>query len=188
MMDVDAPNIEVWKFGGSSFLTPEAYQRVSKVIAKRTHQGKKLCVVVSAMSGTTGRLAELLDAVAPQHTNEDRDAVLGTGEALAAALVRAALNKTGVTATSLNAFQLGWRATNRFANGELIHTPEDAIRVALTTHSVVVISGGQALHDQRLVMLGRNSSDLTAIAVAASLGLQKTTIFSDIEGVCSADP
>ncbi|MGB3314946.1 MAG: hypothetical protein WBB85_11080, partial [Albidovulum sp.] len=183
-----AKPVDVWKFGGSSFATTAAYRHVAQAIARQVHQGHRVCLVVSAMSGTTGRLSEMLHDIAPGASAEDRDAVLGTGEILAAALVRAALRDAGVPATSLNAFQLGWRAGGDFADGRLDDLPPDAIHAAFETAAAVVISGGQALSGDRLMMLGRNSSDLSAIAAAKILGVDEVTIFSDVEGVCTADP
>jgi aspartate kinase len=181
--------LAVLKFGGSSFATPHAYHRVARYLAARVAQGERLCVIVSVMSGTTGRLSELLHAIVPSPQAEDVDATLGTGEILAAALVRATLVANGVAAISLNAFQLGWRARGNFTAGRLADIPADAITDALQRAPVVVISGGQATsEDGRLVMLGRNSSDLTAIAVAAALQCESATIFSDVEGVFTADP
>jgi aspartate kinase len=181
--------VSVLKFGGSSFASPEAYHVVARYLAARVASGERLCVVVSAMSGTTGRLSELLHAIAPSPQPEDVDAVLATGEVLASGLVRAALVMHGVSAVSLNAFQLGWRASDSFTAGKLTHFPNAAIFAALQRASVVVISGGQATtEDGRLVMLGRNSSDLTAIAVAEAMQCPSVTIFSDVEGVFTADP
>jgi aspartate kinase len=181
--------ISVLKFGGSSFANPAAYNTVARYLARRVAAGELLCVVVSAMSGTTGRLFELLDAITPDALPEDRDAVLGTGEVLASALVRAALVAEHIQAVSLNAFQLGWCASDTFTRGQLISYPAKCISAALQRAQVAVISGGQATtQDGRLVMLGRNSSDLTAIAAAVALGCQSVTIFSDVEGVFTADP
>lgn len=181
--------VSVLKFGGSSFANPEAYHVVARHLAGRVARGEQLCVVVSAMSGTTGRLSELLHTLVPSPQPEDVDAVLATGEILASGLVRAVLATHGIAAVSLNAFQLGWRASDRFTAGKLTHFSDAAISAALQRASVVVISGGQATtEDGRLVMLGRNSSDLTAIAVAVAMQCPSVTIFSDVEGVFTADP
>src|SRR5262249_24046615 len=108
---------------------------------------------------------------------------------LAAGLVRAALAAEQVEAISLNAFQLGWRATGSFASGRLESMSGAKLEAALDKAKVVVVSGGQATDgNDRRMMLGRNSSDLTAVAAAVALGCNSATIFSDIEGVCTADP
>ncbi len=187
--DADGAVRSVLKFGGSSFSDPTAYRRVARYIARRVQNGEEICVVVSAMSGTTGRLAELLEAIAPHARLDDRDAVLGTGEMLAAALTRAALVAAGVEAVSLNAFQCGWRAAGAFGGAKLAAAPPDSLKAAFAIAPVVVLAGGQAASaDRRLMMLGRNSSDLTAVAAASSLECPSVTIFSDVEGVCTADP
>ena len=181
--------ISVLKFGGSSFANPAAYGTVAGYLAKRVASGEKLCVIVSAMSGTTGRLSELLSLIAPNALPEDVDAVLGTGEILASALVRAALVAKDVRAASLNAYQLGWSASDKFTSGQLASFTDSHISAAFERASVVVIAGGQAMtKDGRLVMLGRNSSDLTAVAAAIALRCESATIFSDVEGVFTADP
>lgn len=181
--------ISVLKFGGSSFTSPSAYRTVARYLASRALSGERLCVIVSAMSGTTGRLSELLCAIAPEAQPEDFDAVLATGEILASALVRAALVAEDVNAISLNAFQLGWRASDKFTSGQLMSFPDSCMSAAFDRAQVVVVSGGQATtEDGRLVMLGRNSSDLTAIAAAVALKCNSVTMFSDVEGVFTADP
>jgi len=179
----------VLKFGGSSFANPEAYHVVARHLAERVALGERVCVVVSAMSGTTGRLSELLHSVVPCPEPQDVDAILGTGEILASALVSAVLRTYQVQAISLNAFQLGWRASANFTEGKLTDIPDAVITDALKRTPVVVISGGQAItDDNRLIMLGRNSSDLTTIAVAVAMRCPTVTIYSDVEGVFTADP
>ncbi|WP_323122582.1 amino acid kinase family protein [Burkholderia alba] len=186
-MNEDA--VSVLKFGGSSFANPEAYHAVARHLAARVARGERLCVVVSAMSGTTGRLSELLHSIVPSPEPQDVDAALGTGEILASVLVRAVLGAHRVEAVSLNAFQLGWRASADFTAGRLTDFPDTVIADALRRTPVVTISGGQAVtDDHRLVMLGRNSSDLTAIAVAVAMRRPAVTIYSDVEGVFTADP
>jgi aspartate kinase len=181
--------ISVLKFGGSSFANPAAYGTVARYLAHRVTLGEKLCVIVSAMSGTTGRLSELLCAISPEALPEDFDAVLGAGEILASALVRAAVAARGVSAVSLNAFQLGWHASGDFTCGQLTGFTDSRISAALERASVVVVAGGQATTtDGRLVMLGRNSSDLTAVAAAVALRCESVTLFSDVEGVFTSDP
>lgn len=187
--DANNSTVHVLKFGGSSFVSPEAYHVVARHLVERATRGERLCVVVSAMSGTTGRLSELLHSIAPSPESQDVDAVLGTGEILASALVRAALSAHRVGTTSLNGFQLGWRASGDFREGRLTDFPETVIADALRRVPIVVISGGQATtDDNRLIMLGRNSSDLTAVAVAVAMRCPTVTIYSDVEGVFTADP
>jgi aspartate kinase len=187
--DANNSSVHVLKFGGSSFVSPEAYHVVARHLAKRATKGEHLCVVVSAMSGTTGRLSELLHLIAPSPETQDVDAVLGTGEILASALVRAALSAHRVGSTSLNGFQLGWRASGDFRVGRLTDFPATVIADALRRGPIVVISGGQATTEEnRLIMLGRNSSDLTAVAVAVAMRCPTVTMYSDVEGVFTADP
>lgn len=182
-------NTRVVKFGGSSFPDARAYLDVAEFIAKGVNDGDRFCVVVSAMSGTTGRLAELYEEIEETVCLEDRDSVLTNGEILAACLMKAALRQRGVESLSLNCLQLGWVATPDFTDGRLEDYSGKRILEALNKVPVVVIAGGQAVtRDGMPVMLGRNSSDLTCVACAAALDIKNCTIFSDVEGVYTSDP
>jgi aspartate kinase len=183
------PHYEVVKFGGSSFTRDSSYQEIAKYIEQKVTAGRSVCVVVSAMSGTTGALGELLDAVCEKWRLQDRDAVLTTGELLSSALLCASLAQIGITVKQLNAYNLGWISDDNFTNARLLHCAPEPMLAAFCDSQVVVVAGGQAVtRSGDIAMLGRNSSDLTALVCAKILGVGNARIYSDVEGVYTADP
>ncbi|WP_369979799.1 hypothetical protein [Xanthomonas bundabergensis] len=179
----------VFKFGGSSFNTDHSYRRIAAHLQQHARTGSKICVVVSAMSGTTGALAELLQSICPAARPQDVDAVLTTGELVSAALLCAALAKAGVSSRQVNAYQLGWLSTADFTRAELLAYPSSALLSAFEEADVVVVPGGQAMTARgEITMLGRNSSDLTALVCAKILQVSSVRIYSDVEGIYTADP
>ncbi|MER9159455.1 uridylate kinase [Mesorhizobium sp. M0778] len=183
-------NASVLKFGGSSFLDPQDYGRVAGHIADRLAAGeKKIVAVVSAMSGTTGNLKAVMLDVNKQASPSNLDAALATGEMLSACLLEAAVSRLGIPVTSLNGYSLGICTNSDFGRASLENVDSKPIIAALQGHDVVVAAGGQAIdHSGRLTMLGRNSSDLTAIAIASMLEENACEIYSDVPGVYTADP
>lgn len=179
----------VVKFGGSCFTEPTDYGVIARRLAERARRGDRVCVVVSAMSGTTGRILELLKVAVREPDAASVDASLATAESLACALMRAAVVEAGVPVTSLNGHQLGWIASEAFTNSEVTDLTGCRLSASLDDAPIVVVAGGQAItRDGRIAMMGRNSSDLTAVLCAASLGSSSCTIVSDVEGVHTADP
>lgn len=177
----------VVKFGGSSFIELRDYRRVARHLSDLAHDEERGAVaVVSGMSGSTGRLLEAARDVDPGLEPAVQDQVLATAEIVSAGLLRAALHAEGVAATDLWAPHIG---VARTASGPEIAIDPRLLLDALADNTVVVVAGGQALDsDGRIVMLGRNSSDLTAVAVAAAVGAGRCHIYSDVDGVYTADP
>lgn len=183
------PRYVVVKFGGSSFTQDSSYQAIANYIRQKVTAGHGVCVVVSAMSGTTGALSELLEAIGGAGRLQDRDAVLSTGEFLSSALLCASLAHVGITAKQFNAYNLGWISDDNFTAARLLHWPPEPILAAFGNNQVVVVAGGQAAtRGGDITMLGRNSSDLTALVCAKILGVGQARIYSDVEGVYTADP
>ncbi|TIO12017.1 MAG: uridylate kinase [Mesorhizobium sp.] len=180
----------VLKFGGSSFLHPKDYGRVAEHIADRLAAGEnKIVAVVSAMSGTTGNLKKVMLDVNKQASPSNLDGALATGEMLSACLLEAAINRLGVSAMSLNGYSLGIRTNSDFGRASIKSVDPKPIMAALQEHDVVVAAGAQAIDQSgRLTFLGRNSSDLTAMAIASMLGENACEIYSDVPGVYTADP
>ncbi|SCL30789.1 hypothetical protein [Micromonospora inyonensis] len=177
----------VVKFGGSSFIELPAYRRVARHLSELAHdEGRPVVAVVSGMSGSTGRLLEAARDVDPDLEPHVQDQVLATAEIVSVGLLRAALHAEGVRATDLWAPHIGMR---RIASGPVIAVDRRRLLDALVGKTVAVVAGGQALDsDGRIVMFGRNSSDLTAVAVAAAVGADQCQIYSDVDGVYTADP
>ncbi|ACY18642.1 aspartate kinase [Haliangium ochraceum] len=182
--------LRVCKFGGSTFLENADYRRVAEFLGDRlARDADGLVVVVSAMAGLTERLRGLATELAPAPSAEACDALLPLADALSANLLRIALEGCGVSVTSLSGFQSGVRSDDNFSRARLTEVDPGPLRRALAQTSVVVVPGGQAVDQHhRPTMLGKNSSDLTAVVLAAALGRDECEIFSDVCGVFSADP
>ncbi|MER8428634.1 uridylate kinase [Mesorhizobium sp. M1403] len=183
-------NATVLKFGGSSFLHPKDYGRVAGHIADRLAAGKnKIVAVVSAMSGTTGNLKAVMLNVNNQASPSNLDAALATGEMLSTCLLEAAVSRLGIPVMSLNAYSLGIRTNSDFGRASIDSVDPKPTIAAFQEHDVVIAAGAQAIDQSgRLTMLGRNSSDLTAVVIAAMLGEHACEIYSDVPGIYTADP
>jgi len=178
----------VLKFGGSSFLELADYREVARYVDARATD-RRVVVVVSGMSGTTGRLLESALSIDPDLAPEVQDQLLATAEMVSAGFLRAALDAEGCPAIELYAPQLGISSDGNATRARIRSIDPEPLLRAMARHRVVVVAGGQATGpDGRITMLGRNSSDLTAVALAAALGLDRCEIFSDVPGVFTADP
>ncbi len=178
----------VLKFGGSSLATAERIRLVAERIAARRRQGDAVVAVVSAQGDTTDDLLERLHELAPQPPAREVDMLLATGEQQSAALMAATLSTLGVPAVSLTGWQAGI-ATDRSHRRARIHSiAPQRIRRLLASGRVVVVAGFQGVSEGGdVTTLGRGGSDLTAVALAASLG-GTCEIYSDVDGVYTADP
>ncbi|MGX9147932.1 aspartate kinase [Mesorhizobium sp. 128a] len=183
-------NATVLKFGGSSFLHSGDYGRVARHLAERLAAGEnKIVVVVSAMSGTTDNLKAVMLEINKQASPSNLDAALATGEMLSACLLEAAISRLDVSVVSLNGYSLGIRTNSDFGRATIEHADSKQILSALQEHDIVIATGGQAIDQSgRLTFLGRNSSDLTAVVIAAMLGEHVCEIYSDVPGIYTADP
>jgi aspartate kinase len=182
-------DINVLKFGGSSFLGNDDYVKVARYLGKRAREtSSRLVVVVSGMSGTTGNLQKAGLALNPNIPPRTLDLLLAPAEMVSVGLLETALSRE-MAVTSLNGFQLGIVTDDTFTRARIVDFSPLPLRRALRDHQVVVVAGGQAVtRDGRLTMLGRNSSDLTAVAVAQALEARHCEIFSDVCGVYTSDP
>ncbi|MFI9236785.1 hypothetical protein [Streptomyces sp. NPDC053079] len=179
----------VLKFGGAAFAELDGFTRVARHVAGRAAAGQPVVVVVSAMSGTTGRLQETLDHLAPDPPAPAAAMLLTSGETVSVALLTAALDAAGVPAGAVPAAGTGLLGEGRPHHAELLRADPAPLCAALAAHPVAVVPGGQGVDaDGRTVMLGRNSSDLSAVALAGALGAPVCELFSDVPGVCTADP
>ncbi|MEX5709348.1 hypothetical protein AB1484_13790 [Parafrankia sp. FMc6] len=149
----------------------------------------RVVVVVSAVAGETDRLSAQMRAVSPDPDRELLAAALMTGETVNVALMTAALRDAGLPAHALTALDTGFVGTGEPHHADLVEIDTAALEKAAEPGRVLVVPGGQAVGPHgRPVMLGRNSSDLSAIAAAAALGAPGCEIFSDSPGICTADP
>lgn len=184
------PTTAVLKFGGSSFATLAAYQDIAGALAQRVAtENRRLAVVVSAMPGETESLRERLTGVNPHPADASTAGLLTLADTISAHLLAAALHEAGLRATVLAGHELGFTTDSTFMWARLQTADPAPLTAALAEHDVVVIPGGQAVDGTgRPTWLGKNSSDLSALIVAATLGVSEVEIHSDVDGVYSCDP
>jgi aspartate kinase len=182
-------SIVVQKYGGSSVATAE-HIKVVAVRAKKAHEaGLGLVVVVSAMGKTTDRLLALAGEVARDPSPREIDQLLSTGERQSVALLAMALHDRGVPATSLTGPQAGMKITGRYGSGVISEIQPERMRALLDEGQIVIVAGFQGMNALGDVMtLGRGGSDTTAVALAAALHADRCEIYTDVEGVYTADP
>ncbi len=181
--------IVVQKYGGSSVATAEHIKAVAERVKKAYKLGLDLVVVVSAMGKTTDRLLALARQVSRDPSPREIDQLLSTGERQSVALLAMALHDRGVAATSLSGPQAGMKTTGRHGSGVISEIRPDRMRSLLAEGQVVIVAGFQgenALGD--VMTLGRGGSDTTAVALAAALRADRCEIYTDVEGVYTADP
>ncbi len=181
--------IVVQKYGGSSVATAKHIKVVAERTKKAHESGLGLVVVVSAMGKTTDRLLALAGEVARDPSPREIDQLLSTGERQSVALLAMALHDRGVPATSLTGPQAGMKITGRYGSGIISEIQPERMRSLLAEGQVVIVAGFQGMNALGDVMtLGRGGSDTTAVALAAALHADRCEIYTDVEGVYTADP
>lgn len=182
-------SLYVLKFGGSSVATPARINHVSEIISKIVSNGNRVVVVTSAMHGTTNRLIDLAKSFTDTTFNREYDAVISAGEQIAAGLLAMSLNSLGYPAKSLNAWQIPIKTTNNYSNAEISEVNKNRILEELGNGVIPVITGFQGIsEDFDICTIGRGGSDATACAVANSINANECLIYTDVDGVYSADP
>jgi aspartate kinase len=181
--------IIVQKYGGSSVATTEHVRAVAERIRKAHDSGLGLVVTVSAMGKQTDRLLKLAREVSRDPSPREIDQLLSTGELQSVALLAMALHDRGVAATSLTGPQAGMKISGRYGSGVISGIQPDRLRGLLDEGQVAIVAGFQGINTLGDIMtLGRGGSDTTAVALAAALGAQRCEIFTDVDGVYTADP
>src|SRR5882762_9513642 len=178
----------VQKYGGSSVADAEKIANVARrVVASAS--GNQLVVVVSAMGKTTDGLLALARQIAPAPDPREMDMLLSTGEQVTVALLAMALQSLGVKARSFTGPQVGMRTDHSHTQARITQIDADRVRRALDAGEIAVVAGFQGLSDQdEITTLGRGGSDLTAVALAAALKADVCEIYTDVDGVYTADP
>src|SRR5690349_1465586 len=179
----------VQKYGGTSVGNTDRIKNVASRIAKYHAQGDKIVVVVSAMSGVTDNLIKLAKEIMPLPNEREMDVLLATGEQTTIALTAIALHALGVPAVSLTGAQAGIVTDGVHTKAKIQNITPKRIHELLDQGNVVIVAGfqGQTLEGQ-ITTLGRGGSDLTAIALAAALKADLCQIYTDVDGVYTADP
>ncbi|UWE04562.1 aspartate kinase [Laceyella sacchari] len=182
-------SIVVQKFGGTSVGSIERIQAVAEIIARTYEQGKRCVAVVSAMGKSTDQLVGMAKEIHPHPSPREMDMLLATGEQVSIALLTMALHRKGLKARSLTGWQAG--ITTDCVHGRaMVHDVDtETITTALDQGEIVVVAGFQGISSQReITTLGRGGSDTTAVVLAAALGADYCEIYTDVEGVYTADP
>ncbi|OJV16003.1 MAG: hypothetical protein BGO27_04055 [Alphaproteobacteria bacterium 33-17] len=182
----------VLKFGGTSMGSVERILNAAQIVKEEIAQNNDVAVVVSAMSGTTDSLINLVKSFSnlnSQHELAEYDSIIATGETISAGLMVLALESIGIKATSLQGWQLPIK-TNAVHSKAFISDINPSVISTLFQNKIVpVITGFQGINDNnRITTLGRGGSDTTAVAIAASLSADKCDIYTDVDGVYTADP
>lgn len=180
----------VQKFGGSSVEDATAIKRVASRIAMYAKAGHEVVVVVSAMGDTTDELIDLAHEVTAQPPARELDMLLTAGERISMAVLSMALNANGVSARAYTGSQAGMITDESHGGAHIIDVTPGRIRTALDNGHVAIVAGFQGVSrtTKEITTLGRGGSDTTAVALAAALGADVCEIYSDVDGVFTADP
>ena len=180
----------VMKFGGSSVADAESIKRVARRVLRTKQDGNEVVIVISAMGDTTDELMELALQVSPQPAPRELDMLLTTGERQSAALLAMALADLGAEARSYTGSQAGVITTSSHGNARIIDITPGRIVTALDEGNIVIVAGfqGVAQDTKDVTTLGRGASDTTAVALAHATGAAYCEIYSDVDGVFTADP
>jgi len=179
----------VQKFGGTSVGNTDRIKNVAARVAKYQKEGDQVVVVVSAMSGVTDNLIKLAKEIMPLPSEREMDMLLATGEQTTIALTAMALHSIGVDAVSLTGAQAGITTDGVHTKAKIQNITPKQVHMLLDSGKVVIVAGFQGqTPDGHITTLGRGGSDLTAIALAAALGANLCQIYTDVDGVYTADP
>lgn len=180
----------VQKFGGSSVSDAEGIKRVAKRIVETRKAGNEVVVVVSAMGDTTDNLLELAESVSPLPAGRELDMLLTAGERISMALLAMAIKSLGVEARSYTGSQAGMITDDRHGSARIVDVSPERVRKALDAGAVAIVAGFQGFNRNTgdITTLGRGGSDTTAVALAAALHAQVCEIYTDVDGIFTADP
>ena len=179
----------VQKYGGTSVGSIERIHRVADRVVRSQREGHRIVVVLSAMSGETDRLLKLAHEATPAPDERELDMLLSTGERVTIALLAMELRGRGINARSYTGRQVGIMTDSAHTNARIARVTADRIREALEEGIIPVVAGFQGINARSdVTTLGRGGSDLSAVALAAALKADRCIIFTDVDGVYTADP
>jgi aspartate kinase len=183
-------SLVVQKYGGSSLTNADSIKRVARRIVETRKAGHEVCVVVSAMGDTTDELLDLAQQVSPLPPAREMDMLLTAGERISMALVAMAIANLGHTARSFTGSQAGVITDSSHGKARIIDVTPGRIRGALDNGDVAIVAGfqGVSADSKDITTLGRGGSDTTAVALAAALHADICEIYTDVDGVFTADP
>ena len=189
MSSAEQQGLIVQKYGGSSLANAERIRAAAKRVSRTAATGRPVVVVVSAMGDTTDELIELAYKVAPRPNEREMDMLLSTGETVSATLMAMALHDLHQPAVSLTGGQAGIRSTRVFSRARITDIHPERISAELHHGKVVIVTGFQGVTDEQdITTLGRGGSDTTAVALACALNAARCDIYTDVDGIYTADP
>ena len=181
--------IIIQKYGGSSLATPELIKNVAKRIATAHTSGNKVVATVSAMGNSTDDLLSLASKVTERPNPRELDVLLSTGELQSCSLVAMALKELGKKSVSLSGAQAGIQTDSSYGKAKIWSLDSERIENELEKGNIVVVAGFQGItRGMDTTTMGRGASDLTAVALAAELGAERCEIYTDVDGIYTADP
>lgn len=179
----------VQKYGGSSVSDVEAIKRVAKRIVETRNAGHKLVVVVSAMGDTTDELLDTAAQITDNAPEREMDILLTAGERISMSLLSMAINELGVPAQAFTGAQAGIRTTSAYGRAQITGMVPERVARSISEGQVAIVAGFQGISDDDdVTTLGRGGSDTTAVALAAALHADVCEIYTDVDGLFSADP
>jgi len=179
----------VQKFGGTSVGDIDRIKAVAQRVKAAVDDGHEIAVVVSAMAGVTDQLTEWVAQAAPLHDAREYDAVVATGEQVTSGLLALALQDLGVPARSWHGWQIAVRTDDGHGKARILSIDTDELNKRFALGHVAVVAGFQGIGPHgRVTTLGRGGSDTSAVALAAALGAERCDIYTDVDGVFTADP
>ena len=180
----------VQKFGGTSVADTSSLKIVAERIIDRKKKGYEVVVVPSAMGSSTDELIDLANELSEKPTPREMDMLLSAGERITMSLLSMHLNSLGHSSFSLTGSQAGIITTSRHGKAEIEEISGERVREGIERGDIVIVAGFQGFNrdTKEITTLGRGGSDATAVALAAALGAEKCEIFTDVEGVFTADP
>ena len=179
----------VQKFGGSSVANADRVRHVAGIIADSYVEGHDIVVVLSAQGDTTDELIEKARELNPRPSKREMDVLLSTGEQQSVALMAMALEAMGLPVVSLTGWQVRMETNGAYGSARIMRVSTERIRRELDKRRIVIVAGFQGVdRNDDITTLGRGGSDTTAVAIAAVLHADKCQIFTDVEGVYTADP
>ena len=179
----------VKKFGGSSVATPDKMRAIVNRVLKGKKPGDKIVIVVSAMGDTTDDLVALAKQITSKTYGREMDMLLSTGEQVSIALMAMAFQEAGQKSISFTGAQAGIKTSKAYNKGRILNLEPERILQALDEGNVVIVAGFQGITEEGdITTLGRGGSDTTAVAIAGAIGADVCEIYTDVDGIYTADP
>lgn len=179
----------VQKFGGSSVADADKIRRVAGIITKTYAAGNDVIVIVSAQGDTTDDLIDKAHEISKSPSRREMDMLLATGEQISCSLLAMAIQEMGFPAVSLTAWQYGLTSDSNYSNARIKSISDERLCKELDSHKIIICAGFQGINKyDDITTLGRGGSDTTAVAIAAALKADLCQIYTDVDGVYTADP